>query len=342
MTINLLLSESEPDIRSDEKSFILKIENKGVSSINLISTKLSFPKGAKIETEDLSSLVLKAKHDEICRHLTISLNDELFFVDEIMKNRLEIIHGIVDEIIEKFKGWFGIFRLYAGTIFKPSWIKYLTDKYEKRFKAVYISIEDYKSAQCMFDKFLDNKTEKTIKDIFSAKLMQLKEIEDKLSMLAISTIESGSSYEETFIVRFPRNILNTKKFSISVECILCENDQNKKDVKKVSVSVIISPKPYILTIISILSSLLGTILKFSIAETLNNPALNFIQIISGKSAISAIILSAIFYNVYEYTDFGDKLKIKMNVSWRSALLIGTLCGLFSDRVISLLKALIGT
>jgi hypothetical protein len=48
----------------------------------------------------------------------------------------------------------------------------------------------------------------------------------------------------------------------------------------------------------------------------------------------------IFFNAYEYTSMGKG--VGMPISWRSALLIGALCGLLQDRVLAGLKAFFGT
>jgi len=55
--------------------------------------------------------------------------------------------------------------------------------------------------------------------------------------------------------------------------------------------------------------------------------------------IAALILALIFFNVFEFTDL---LKgVGKNLGWRSAMLIGVLCGLGSDRIFAAFKSLIG-
>jgi hypothetical protein len=57
------------------------------------------------------------------------------------------------------------------------------------------------------------------------------------------------------------------------------------------------------------------------------------------SVVSAAILALLFFNVYEHTSFGRQLR--MNLGWRSALLIGALCGLMQERILTSLKSLLG-
>ena len=52
-----------------------------------------------------------------------------------------------------------------------------------------------------------------------------------------------------------------------------------------------------------------------------------------------MITALFFYNVYDSTDVGRKIKV--GVGWRSALIIGGLSGLLNDRVVEALRGLLG-
>ncbi len=58
------------------------------------------------------------------------------------------------------------------------------------------------------------------------------------------------------------------------------------------------------------------------------------------NTIGGMILALVIFNVYEHTDLGTK--VKMGVGWRSALLIGVLAGLFSERLLQALNVFLGT
>jgi hypothetical protein len=92
------------------------------------------------------------------------------------------------------------------------------------------------------------------------------------------------------------------------------------------------------------ASVLGVILKHAIelssssthvAATFDNHELT----IFGVHTTAAIILALVFFNVYEFTEMGKKLII--GIGWRSALLIGVLCGILGDRILAAVKALLG-
>jgi hypothetical protein len=62
--------------------------------------------------------------------------------------------------------------------------------------------------------------------------------------------------------------------------------------------------------------------------------------LTSAPGIAAMITGAVFFNIFEFTSLADKFK--MTISWRSALLIGFLCGMLNDRVLQALKAFFGT
>ncbi len=52
-----------------------------------------------------------------------------------------------------------------------------------------------------------------------------------------------------------------------------------------------------------------------------------------------MVVALVIFNIYEQTEFGAR--INMGVGWRSALLIGVLAGVFTDRLIAALTVFIG-
>jgi hypothetical protein len=103
-------------------------------------------------------------------------------------------------------------------------------------------------------------------------------------------------------------------------------------------NVQISPYPFSLTIVAVLSALLGVLIRVSL-EGAKDPLANLALLAGSGQLLVGPIVALIFFNVYEYTSLGKG--ITMSVSWRSALLIGALCGIAQDRVLAALKALIG-
>ena len=84
-------------------------------------------------------------------------------------------------------------------------------------------------------------------------------------------------------------------------------------------------------------------LKFTLEDTIDIPSELFFEglgkYIITAPGISGAVLALVIFNVYEHLELGRK--IAMGIGWRSALLVGVLCGLFSDRMIAALEALVG-
>lgn len=174
------------------------------------------------------------------------------------------------------------------------------------------------------------------------KMEQLAKLESQMQdqkTSSLATIEPDSFFAMTYILKFPRRLLNPKKFNLSIEGSFSEANKEERHVGSTTTSLIISPKPYVLTVIAVVSSLLGVLLKVAMDSSSENFRAELLSALLGKDSMVAIILAIIFFNVYEFTGLGKKFQI--GVGWRSALLIGSLCGLAGDRVLGALKAFIG-
>jgi hypothetical protein len=161
-------------------------------------------------------------------------------------------------------------------------------------------------------------------------------------MSSLATIEPDSFYAATYILKFPRSYTNSRFFNLSIEATYSEIGRSEKHVGGATTSIVISPKPLVITIIAIIASLLGVILKVAIDSPKDSQTSFYTGVHSaftGSSPISAVILALVFFNIYEFTSLGKNFR--MSIGWRTALLIGILCGLFSDRIFIALKAFIG-
>ena len=183
--------------------------------------------------------------------------------------------------------------------------------------------------------------------MFLAKLEQLKTIENSIgpdaSAAAMADIETDSFYATTYVLKFSRSLFSSKKFNFTVEGQFAKNDMSETYLDSTSATIAISPRPYILSTIAVLSSLFGVSLKFSIDPNVPIDSCKYFellgtQLITGPG-VSSAILALLIFNIFEHTSLGDKIKIGVN--WRSALLVGVLCGLFSERMIEALKVLVG-
>lgn len=212
-------------------------------------------------------------------------------------------------------------------------------------KALSIQISTSADAQLVAQNlWADPATDDISTRVFYAKIEQLRTLEALLgggSESALATIEPDSFFGMTYILRFPRSVAEPRKYNLSFEAIYREPGRSERHVGGTTASLIISPRPEVLTLIAVASSLLGVVLKFAAATTAGTSAsyTGFLRPEVFWQGVGAVVTALVFFNVYEFTTLSEKFK--MHVGWRSALLIGLLCGLVGDRIWAALKTFVG-
>ncbi|MFC1550980.1 hypothetical protein ACFL6P_00305 [Candidatus Latescibacterota bacterium] len=341
--VTFSLVEQFSDMRSNEMAYKFMIENQGSSAIELLSILPRIPEGVElVEVKDRSLVAVKEKHSKLCSELTELLKDHLYITSkEIRAKHLQIEKEQLNEIFGHLSRMFGIFKIYLsiikGSIFR------IMERARKRFAALVFTIENKEHAEIAFQKFINiQNSPEIIKNIFELKMDQLGKLESQMQeqkSSSLATIETESFFAMTYILKFPRRYMTPKKFNLAIEGSYSEVNKEEMYVGSTTTSLVISPKPYVLTIIAIISSFLGVILKVTSEENFTSFNMEVINALIGKEGIAAAILAIIFFNVYEFTSFGKKFQ--MGVGWRSALLIGSLCGLMGERILEAIKVFIG-
>lgn len=185
-------------------------------------------------------------------------------------------------------------------------------------------------------------------------------------------IEPGSVYNAAYVVSFERAFFNELQHTFTLECHYGK-DSTRSYITNVSVSSPTSPYPLPLTLISMAFSatsamfastlndnltqtaaLLNTanhyvelLLQWSrVAQTVQSPEIiantieaarlfsAHIQWQSGTiaSALRASLVACVLFNIYERTPLWEKLSMGLN--WRSAMVVGFISGLLSDKILN--------
>ncbi len=344
--LHFQLEEQFADFRSNEIAYKFTMENLSSSSIEVLSITPRIPEDVKlIEIRDPSLIALKSKHNELCEqmetllitHMELSLKD---FREEYAK--------ALKEGLKEMYGGLGIFSIYIR-ILAGTYTSYYAEKMSKA-KAFQTRIENYKQAEESFNRWqvTESNADKTLRDLYEAKMQRLsaleKEMGPNLKTSSLATIEPESFFAITYVLKFQRNQWDAKKYNIAIESVYSDVGKNKEKryVGGATTSLTISPSPIAMTIIAVVSSILGLILRTVMVLVANNTQSTVYPNITvfGFQAIASTILALIFFNIYEFTDIGKKIG-RVGVGWRSALLIGALCGLFADRIFAALKTLLG-
>jgi hypothetical protein len=342
------LIEQDTDLRSNEKAYKFMVENEGSNTISLLSITPRIPQQVEIGEDKNPSLVtVKARYLALCEELTEVLRNQLFVSDKTVRENMtkaaaEYMDGAFKQMTNMASSLF-----FRSIGFKRLGTENVSAAFKRRLDAFTFKIERANDADRALEYFIIKPdTNNSLKDIFVLKVEQLKELEKQMGLPAesssLATIEPDSFFASTYTLKFPRSYINPRVFNLSIEGTYSEQGKPEKHVGGASTTVIISPKPYVLSIIAVISSILGVLLRLSF-EASKDPEVNFYAVVNkavyGSSFITALILALIFFNIYEFTGLGKNFK--MNIGWRTALLIGTLCGLLSDRILIALKAFIG-
>jgi len=273
------------------------------------------------ETKSTSFAAVSAQRDTVLKELNNFLESVLVvYEDAILHRRLEV----------------------SEKTFNETFSAKSAAENAKKLRSFQYTIDSYSNGVETKDLFIDpSPLEEPLKNLYALKLRKLEELESRtgagVEASSLATIQPQSIFSTTYVLKFKRKMLLTRKYNISFEVELAEEGKTERQVYSASVSLLISPPGFSLNLVVVVSALLGVALKISIDPKLQalfkGPHSYPSQI--GWLMIEAAITSLVFFNVYEYTSFSDR--IKMALSWRSALLIGVLCGLLSDRILASLQ-----
>jgi len=211
------------------------------------------------------------------------------------------------------------------------------DFHLRKFTYAITSISDAKVAfEKWISKLEDNDHNRII---FEGKLRQLEglSIAEDEHPDDVAHIEQGSFYYRIYLLNFERRMLTTRTYSVVFDSRYVIDGSPIETRSSVSTSVNITPEPFFLIVFCAAFSLLGAMLRYSMETTDSNIKDSIVNPLT-KDGIKSVIISLLFFNLFEFTNFGKKLKFRFD--WRRALIIGLLSGAFGDRVVEAIKALL--
>lgn len=351
-SVEMDLQEQHGDLRSSEVAYRLTITNRDVAPIDIVAVDPRTPEGVEItEVGSPTVAAVKAAHSLLCDEITRILNDQLEASVEDFRNQLLQIEKERAETIRKEARKQSLFSLVIASYLKftgliePLAISRGADARAQERRASLT----YEILNCADGKYALNHLfpgdDGTARRVFEAKLDQLQRLEkelgtDEVKSKTLATINPDSSYIPTYVLQFPRDNLNPRKFNIAFDVRYTDEGGDYVDVA--STSLLISPRAATVNLVAVVGGLLGVMLEFVISTDRD---LSFQRLATTEfdplilPAVGGVILSFVVFNIYEHI---DALKtMKLAISWRSALLVGFLAGFFQDRIIAALGALVG-
>jgi hypothetical protein len=191
--------------------------------------------------------------------------------------------------------------------------------------------------------------------LYQIKLDELREINGKKgdNNDTIVTLEPGSVFTRIYVLDCERRKLYPVRYNLTVECEFREEGRNEISRCARHIAISITPMAYVLTFLAMVFAILGVALEASAASnadlTASDPNQFWFKIlperIFGPNGLAAVISAIIFFNIYELTEFGRRARPSVDleragISWRSALIIGSLCGLLNAKILAVLQGTI--
>ena len=339
-TLEIELEEQLYDLRSDQIAYKLVIRNIGSAAIRLLSLHPRVPHGGELIEVTDSSLAEASERRVVLLEDLNKLLKQLLWVESEPFRKAWIQRQ--QEAFKEVMSFSGLAKSYYQIL--KAGPKEWQARMQREFQVLDYKISSTKDAKDAIDRWVSNsESDKLIASLFSSKTEQLEEIESLMNdsdKSSLATIDPASEFTTTYVLRFNRAKFEPLKYQVSFDASYAEADRGKSQVASVATNVQISPYPLSLSLVAILAALLGALISIStesstvgaetIIEHLNASLMNFVV---------SPILALIFFNVYEHTTLGGG--IRLPVSWRSALLIGALCGIAQDNILAALMALVG-
>ena len=338
--VTFTLTEQFADQRSNEIAYRVVIQNDGQAAVELLNLVPRIPDQVElVEVRDPSLIAVKERHRAISSELEELLESQLLVTSADLRAKYVDVHS---QLARQALSATGLFAF----IVSPGRVKQMAQDRWRRSRVLRFNISSKKDADDAAARFLvGTNLDQVFKDLFEGKIAQLADLEAKMggATTTLAVIEPGSFYAVTYIVRFPRSAINPRRFNISVEGTYAEAGKGERHVGGATAALIVSPRPWVLSLVAVLSAMLGVALK--LAGSAVKPGDSSAATAPWSShtvwqCVSATIAALLVFNIYEHTTFGKNVA-SLGVSWRSALLIGILCGLFNERFIAALESLVG-
>lgn len=331
------LEEQLSDLRSDQIAYKLTIDNPDSKPIRLLSVEPRVPVGASlVEITDSSLAEANTRKVDLIGELNRLLRQYLMVTSRTFRQ------AWIDQQKQALKEIFsvsGFFHVYYQMIFNN---RRFNARLRQEFMTFAFRIASASDARSAYVRWMEKSTEhEAILMLFEAKLEQLERVEarmDENDRPGLTTIESRSFFTATYVMKFARGLLEPRKYQVGFDATFVYPDGGSPKSNSTATNVQISPYPLSLSVVAIISALLGMLLRASLGGA-NDPMQEMLLMAMSGQLLVGPVVALIFFNVYEYTSLGKGLC--MSVSWRSALLIGALCGIAQDRFLAALKGLIG-
>jgi hypothetical protein len=356
--ISLEIEIVENDLRARQFACCLTVKNHTKRAVNILAINYRLGSGVWMEkTENTSSVDLKMEYDQLktdLRYLFRSLyiNNSKSFRDEFAKHYLESLRSQF-----QFKNLLMIYYyLVTGKL------RVYAHQMLQIIQRMDFPVTSAQAARDVLSKLDNIKSDfSIITDLASAKIERMNAIEEIdrnfLKAEYVAQIQPGEVFQQVFVLKARRKLSSiasyTAAFVVKLSVDAIDGGRPIERILSRSTSINVTPSPVTLSVFAVVFSFFGAVLNniglqvISTSKgngsqstgTLSDALRSFLSIDFLRNSLVAAILAIVLYNSFEMTEFRERVKF---VSWRSAMFIGLLCGLLSDRMLRALESFMGS
>jgi hypothetical protein len=346
--INVTLAEQNADLRSRRVSYLLTVANRSDETLRIEDLVPKVRAGLSVvSTEQLSP-----QREEIERHAEILRADlQRLAVDHLVARLHTHPAGPVSRVLHWLDGRTGPPYLAENRSGSARGLAPQLDPVILGHADARRIAEHYFPASPAGAAEPDARAA-LVRETFLLKLEQLRDAEHRREALQadrpIAHIPAHASHSVLFVLEFRRGAWNSRSYSVSIDVhYRYVGDDALTFTHSAETLQVISPYPTVMTLVAMLGGLLGVVLRA--AEAVVETAMRrghapdwealLAEVGTPPGLVVAPLLALIFFNIFEFTTFSERLKMSLN--WRTALFIGVLCGLATERILHALTGFLG-
>jgi len=244
----------------------------------------------------------------------------------------------MDQFVRKLVDIRNLFSVYASlyTRITPTVIV------DAREQLLSVEIEDSDTAEYALKQFSDDIPTDADRRLIDFKISQLRSIEARDDYKRIvnksTTLYNGQDYKVIYILDAQRRYLDLSSYSVTFDVVLRDSISGHQVARTESGTLVVTPNRAWLTFLAVSAGLVGAAVESmrTGATMIRYDSLYKYVETTWRLYLLSALVALVFFNIFDFTSIRDR--IKANISWRVAVLVGFLCGLFNEKVLAAFDA----
>jgi hypothetical protein len=335
MDCQIEVQVKDTDARSSQFSCELIVTNRGDEEFEVASATVRLPPGLKVnEALNPSDVQANLHYARVCRRIEDMVSTYLITASAAQTE------AHVDQLrkaVRKLLSWRGLLSAYVSLVLlqMPNFLR------KTRESLIRLRVTSLRQAEAALELLGRSGADEVDLRAVEYWVNVLREIahsdEFQKKQLAGSVVRKNEQYKTTYIIDARRGWFDTRSYSVNVDVMLRTSREKREIFRRTGALVSVTPSSLSLTALAILTALVGaTIGLVAGADRAPRPEA-FVENWGGY--LVAALTAAIVFNIFDFTNLRDRFQAR--VSWRSAILVGFVCGYLNDRILDALQALLG-